>query len=161
MLSWSDPGWAATVGQVVWVERGEWHEAGSASRPPGDLRQERPTGVRVGKQESGEVRVPLSFPETPSQMHPEATGSFPHKEQDPKHHSLEVSTQTRGRHQGSSLLPQGPSNVCSAQRPLISCRKDEDGHWPRLGMAPLAGVEGSTAREQEWALLSGRLLLVG
>lgn len=134
MLSWSDPEWAATVEQVVWVE-------GRVARGwlclPASCTSEARTANRDQSRETGEleVRVALSYPETPSQMHPEATGPFLHKEQDPKHHSLEVSTQTRGRHQGSSLLPQGPSNVYSAWRPLTSCRKDEmvSGHvWEWL-----------------------------
>lgn len=58
----------------------------------------------MGELEVG-VALLLSPPETSSQMYPQATGLFPHTEQDPKHHTLELSRQTQRRHQGPFLGP--------------------------------------------------------
>lgn len=73
----------------------------------------------MGELEVG-VALFLSFPETSSQMYPQATGLFLNREKDSKHHTLELSSRPRGDTKAPSP---GLPRVCGALRLLTAHRE--------------------------------------
>lgn len=74
-------------------------------------------------------------------------GLYPHEEQSPKYHKLELSRDPEETSRTLALFP-GPLGALGALRLVIAKSEDECGQWLYLQIVPLGGTEGRWSRNK-------------